>query len=233
MLVVHGGLSRQRTAKLSHWRKVNHRRQCPEDPSTMEEYLFFDACWADPCEERGVNYTSSRGAGCINFGPDVTRAFLERNGLDMLVRSHEVPHGSRGYMSHHGGRCYTVFSASNYCGRTGNYGSVALFFNRNRHHRQQLEFKIQEHFAPSLEDLARAPFVELEKEMKEALDDDDAVETARRGEAADDGVQTVFRRRADGGAVGDGAGPGVAAAAVEGLPRADRLEGAPRHVRLR
>ena len=93
VLVVHGGLSRQRTAKLSHWRKVNHRRQCPEDPSTMEEYLFFDACWADPCEERGVNYTSSRGAGCINFGPDVTRAFLERNGLDMLVRSHECRTG--------------------------------------------------------------------------------------------------------------------------------------------
>ena len=33
---------------------------------------------------------SKRGVG-VAFGPDVTRRFLADNGLDLLVRSHEVP----------------------------------------------------------------------------------------------------------------------------------------------
>lgn len=47
-----------------------------------------DALWSDPVSKAGLS-PSSRGAG-INFGPDVTRTFLERNGLNMVVRSHEV-----------------------------------------------------------------------------------------------------------------------------------------------
>ncbi|XP_010215639.1 PREDICTED: serine/threonine-protein phosphatase 5, partial [Tinamus guttatus] len=54
---------------------------------------------------------SKRGVSC-QFGPDVTRRFLERNRLDYVIRSHEVK--AEGYEVAHGGRCVTVFSAPNY-----------------------------------------------------------------------------------------------------------------------
>ena len=47
----------------------------------------------------------------MSFGPDVTAAFLEQNGLDLLIRSHEVK--EEGYVVEHGGKCITVFSAPN------------------------------------------------------------------------------------------------------------------------
>ncbi len=44
--------------------------------------------WSDPAPEPGRT-PSKRGVG-VAFGEDVTRAFLEANALDLLVRSHEV-----------------------------------------------------------------------------------------------------------------------------------------------
>lgn len=44
--------------------------------------------WSDPQPGAG-RAPSKRGVG-VAFGADVTRAFLEHNGLDLLVRSHEV-----------------------------------------------------------------------------------------------------------------------------------------------
>merc|ERR1719333_2086465 len=55
----------------------------------------------------GGRSPSKRGVG-LSFGPDVTRAFLERNGLDLVVRSHEVR--DNGYEVEHGGSLITVFS---------------------------------------------------------------------------------------------------------------------------
>ena len=53
-----------------------------------EEGLMCELLWSDPAPEQGRT-PSKRGVG-VAFGEDVTRAFLEHNGLDMLVRSHEV-----------------------------------------------------------------------------------------------------------------------------------------------
>jgi hypothetical protein len=60
-----------------------------------------------------------------SFGSDATAAFLELNGLSLLIRSHEcVPEG---YKVLHNEQCVTVFSASNYCGRARNKGAVVRF----------------------------------------------------------------------------------------------------------
>jgi serine/threonine-protein phosphatase 5 len=90
--------------------------------------------WSDPQPENGRG-PSKRGVG-TQFGPDVTKRFLEHNGLgkegyrgfinvnsacctntviqsaDMLIRSHEVK--ENGYVIEHDGKCVTVFSAPNY-----------------------------------------------------------------------------------------------------------------------
>lgn len=44
--------------------------------------------WSDPQAQSGRS-PSKRGVG-VAFGPDVTRRFLEANGLQLLVRSHEA-----------------------------------------------------------------------------------------------------------------------------------------------
>ena len=49
--------------------------------------LQRDALWSDPTLEMGL-HINPRGAG-VGFGPDITKAFLERNKLKFVVRSHE------------------------------------------------------------------------------------------------------------------------------------------------
>lgn len=64
-----------------------------------------------PLSPQNGRSVSKRGVSC-QFGPDVTKAFLEENHLDYIIRSHEVK--AEGYEVAHGGRCVTVFSAPNY-----------------------------------------------------------------------------------------------------------------------
>ena len=45
--------------------------------------------WSDPGPTNGRT-PSKRGVG-VAFGADVTQRFLQDNGLELLVRSHEVP----------------------------------------------------------------------------------------------------------------------------------------------
>jgi serine/threonine-protein phosphatase 5 len=81
--------------------------------------------FVDPKEGlKGFRFNSARGGGEV-FGSDVTAKFLDKNNLDLLVRSHEVR--MQGFDVMHDGRCVTVFSAPNYCGSTGNLGAVMKF----------------------------------------------------------------------------------------------------------
>ena len=67
----------------------------------------------------------------FSFGPDITEAFLKRNDLTLLVRSHEVK--EEGYLVEHGGKTITVFSAPNYCDTMGNKGAFIHFDETGYH----------------------------------------------------------------------------------------------------
>ncbi len=94
--------------------RATERNRQPPDEGIMCELL-----WSDPQPMPGRS-PSKRGVGC-QFGPDVTKRFLEHNGLDYVIRSHEVK--DQGYEVNHDGKCITVFSAPNYCDSMGNKGA--------------------------------------------------------------------------------------------------------------
>ncbi|KAB1275047.1 Serine/threonine-protein phosphatase 5 [Camelus dromedarius] len=50
---------------------------------------MLDLLWSDPQPQNGRS-VSKRGVSC-QFGPDVTKAFLEENHLDYIIRSHPHP----------------------------------------------------------------------------------------------------------------------------------------------
>jgi len=113
ILVMHGGLFKEDGVTLDDIRSTERNRQPPE------EGIMCDLLWSDPQPMFG-RAPSKRGIGC-QFGPDVTRKFLQENSLDYIVRSHEVK--DNGYEVTHDGKCITVFSAPNYCDSMGNKGA--------------------------------------------------------------------------------------------------------------
>lgn len=133
-LVLHGGLFSDDSVTLDDIRKLNrHKQRQPGQAGLMMEML-----WTDPQEEEGRG-PSKRGVG-LQFGPDITKRFCEKNGLEAVIRSHEVR--MDGYEVQHDGRCITgmnhnslpivfsttltpstVFSAPKYCDSTENRGA--------------------------------------------------------------------------------------------------------------
>eukprot|EP00668_Euglena_longa_P004163 GGOE01004878.1.p1 GENE.GGOE01004878.1~~GGOE01004878.1.p1 ORF type:complete len:975 (-),score=220.51 GGOE01004878.1:384-2909(-) len=124
ILVVHGGLFRTSGVTLNQINTIP-KEDCTMDPTALHEKLLCDILWSDPTSQPG-RCEGSRGAHTIKFGPDVTRTFLERNQLKLLVRSHQVPPSNAGFEWFHDHRLVTVFSASNYCGSAGNAGGVLV-----------------------------------------------------------------------------------------------------------
>lgn len=114
-LVLHGGLFSNDKTTLDDIRKLDrHNQRQPGQQGLMMEML-----WTDPQTEPGRG-PSKRGVG-LQFGPDVTKRFCENNGLEAIIRSHEVR--MNGYEVEHDGRCITVFSAPKYCDTTENKGA--------------------------------------------------------------------------------------------------------------
>ncbi|KAI8385703.1 Metallo-dependent phosphatase-like protein [Blakeslea trispora] len=116
IFVTHGGLFSRDNVTLDEIRKIDRIGQ--GQPGS--EGLMCELLWSDPQPQPGRS-PSKRGVG-IQFGPDVTQNFLETNGLDMVIRSHEVK--AEGYVKDHAGKCVTVFSAPNYCDTVGNKGAL-------------------------------------------------------------------------------------------------------------
>lgn len=94
VFVTHGGLSTREDVMLDDIRKIKRGMEPPESG------LMSDLLWSDPQPFPGRS-PSKRGVG-FSFGPDITEAFLNRNNLSLLVRSHEVK--EEGYLVEHGDR---------------------------------------------------------------------------------------------------------------------------------
>lgn len=98
-LTLHGGLFSDDNITLDDIRKLNrHSQRQPGQQGLMMEMLWTDP---QPMPGRGP---SKRGVG-LQFGPDVTKRFCEKNGLEAVIRSHEVR--MEGYEVEHDGRCIT------------------------------------------------------------------------------------------------------------------------------
>lgn len=65
--------------------------------------------------------SNPRGAGVI-FGVKVVDKFLKTNGIDCIVRAHQLIND--GYKLHWDGKLITIWSAPNYCYRCGNIAAI-------------------------------------------------------------------------------------------------------------
>ena len=82
VLVLHGGLFSRDDVSLDDIRAIDRHCEPPEHG------IMCELLWSDPQPQPGRALNPRGVALC--FGPDVTARFLERNGLQLLVRSHQV-----------------------------------------------------------------------------------------------------------------------------------------------
>lgn len=112
VLVLHGGLGDGTWGlhDLEHVKRPMQELDCDH---------ALNALWSDPSDSdntmsRGVHSNEERGegAGIHQFGPDITQEFCMREGIDLVIRSHQFVR--QGYKVMHGGHLITLFSARNY-----------------------------------------------------------------------------------------------------------------------
>ncbi|CTQ40653.1 protein phosphatase 2 (formerly 2A), catalytic subunit [Babesia microti strain RI] len=109
----HAGLSPS-IDTLDHVRKLNRIQEIPH------EGPMCDLLWSDPEERTGWGL-SPRGAG-FTFGYDISNAFNHTNGLQVIVRAHQLV--MEGYSWSQDCNVLTLFSAPNYCYRCGNKAAI-------------------------------------------------------------------------------------------------------------
>ena len=116
ILCMHGGLS----PNLMNMNDIDSIRRPTDVPDGGP---LCDLLWSDPDSEenRFGWHESDRGVSYL-FGKDVLQTFLGTNGLQLVVRAHQVVED--GYEFFGDRRLVTVFSAPNYCGEFDNMGGV-------------------------------------------------------------------------------------------------------------
>ena len=87
----------------------------------FDSQLEASILWSDPSLAIRTFKQSSRGIGYL-YGEDSTESFLKETGMEAIIRGHECVMGGIQYLFNK--KVVTVFSASDYCGITGNSSGV-------------------------------------------------------------------------------------------------------------
>mmetsp|Transcript_137175 Transcript_137175/g.242507 ORF Transcript_137175/g.242507 Transcript_137175/m.242507 type:complete len:690 (+) Transcript_137175:111-2180(+) len=133
ILCVHGGIGDGRWT-LKDLEQV--KRPLTGDKLYQSSWIF-NILWSDPTDEDdkpgrsgtfGVHASprfSTKQNQVVNFGWNVTKTFCARNGIGLILRSHECKEGGLGYDVMHDRRLVRVFSARDYEGN-GNSGAAIM-----------------------------------------------------------------------------------------------------------
>jgi len=129
ILCVHGGIGDGQW-DIDQIRRVDRPLDHDGIPRDKAIYniLWSDPIADDPGDPRqtfGVHDSPRDGHAnmIVTFGKDITDAFCARNGIDMIVRSHQTLTRGYGYDVMHGGQLVRVFSARDYENQ-GNDGCI-------------------------------------------------------------------------------------------------------------
>eukprot|EP00928_Gymnodinium_smaydae_P032137 TRINITY_DN23355_c0_g1_i1.p1 TRINITY_DN23355_c0_g1~~TRINITY_DN23355_c0_g1_i1.p1 ORF type:complete len:756 (+),score=193.05 TRINITY_DN23355_c0_g1_i1:101-2368(+) len=124
ILVLHGGLG-DGSYGLKDIEKMKRPLKTTGDDPIAINMLWSDPSDSDSSMKKGVHANPERGDSKIHmFGPDVTMAFCKREGINLVVRSHQYVR--QGYKVMHGGHLITLFSARNYFAEDDNDGAMLL-----------------------------------------------------------------------------------------------------------
>lgn len=161
IFVTHGGIGRVASAMtLPELSAINRFRE-PFEPEGPEEdtrkrkplsssaIALIELLWCDPlpdapegAKEKDFDMNMKRGMkDGFSWGAPVTRRFLELNGLEMIVRSHQVC--QEGASAVHGDKCMTVFSAPNYMDTVGNLGAVVCVTRKEGQAGQRFNLQVR------------------------------------------------------------------------------------------
>lgn len=130
VLCIHGGIGPS-LRRLEDFDRITRPIELASESTVIEQALLLNCLWSDPADnEHDSGFKQNHFRNTVStdhifkFGADVAKQFLDINGLDVMIRSHEVV--QNGINTFADSRVITIVSCTNYCGVTKNSACILV-----------------------------------------------------------------------------------------------------------